>query len=209
MLCFYAARFPSVEINYTFQRDLSAKTLSRWIADTPPGFEFALKANRSITHIWRLGAEAAAPLREFLDSAGPLGDRLGPVLFQCHPTFKVDLARLNDFLALLPDGRRFAFEFRHESWWTDATKDALAANGAAWCTADTDDHDAPLDRSAPGFAYVRLRKTDYEDETLVRWAKDIGETLDDGTDVYCYLMHEDQCRGVRFAQRLQQMLARE
>ncbi len=206
MLSFYAQRFPSVEINYTFQRNPSEKTLAKWIADTPESFVFSLKANRAITHNRRLKPDAAEPLAEFLTAIAPLGARAGAVLFQCPPTFKADVPRLREFLGLLPDTGRFAFEFRHESCRNDDVFAALSERGAAWCVADTDDYEAPFVRTAPGFAYLRLRKTFYDDETLARWAKDIGETLADGLDVYCYLKHEEEGRGVHFARTLAELV---
>jgi uncharacterized protein YecE (DUF72 family) len=206
MLAYYASRFGSVEINYTFQRNPSEKMLAKWILETPEAFRFSLKANRVITHNRRLKPEAAEPLAEFLRSIGPLAGRTGAVLVQCPPNFKADLPRLEGFLELLPPEGRFAFEFRHETWDTDDVRSFLASRGAAWCVADTDERDAPFVRTAPGFAYVRLRKTAYEDEALGRWAKDISEALADGIDVYCYLKHEDEGRGVHFARTLAELI---
>ena len=202
MLRYYAERFPSVEINYTFQRNPSEKMLAKWTRDTPDGFVFSLKANRAITHNRRLKPEAAEPLTEFLRSIEPLGDRTGPVLFQCPPSFKADNPRLEAFVDILPEARRYAFEFRHETCDTDEVRGILAKRGIAWCVADTDERDAAFIRTAPAFGYLRLRKTMYDDEALSRWAKDIGEALADDVDVYCYLKHEDEGRGVHFARRL-------
>jgi uncharacterized protein YecE (DUF72 family) len=206
MLRFYSQRFASVEINYTFQRELSEKVLAKWVAETPESFVFALKAHRAITHNLRLKPEAAEPLAAFLASVEPLGARAGAILFQCPPNFKMDLERLRAFLTLLPESGRYAFEFRHESCRDDTVLEALAERGVGWCVADTDDYDAPFVRTAPGFVYLRLRKSLYEDEALSRWAKQISETLSDGVDVYCYLKHEDEGRGVHFAHSLLQLV---
>jgi uncharacterized protein YecE (DUF72 family) len=201
MLSYYATQLPSVEVNYTFQRTATEKTIARWIAGTPDGFRFSLKAHRRITHVRRL-ADAGEPLSTFLGSIEGLGPRVGAVLFQCPPTLRADVPLLEAFLAQLPLDRRFAFEFRHASWNDDAVRAALASRGAAWCVADTDDADAQLERTAPGFVYVRLRKTVYEDEALSRWSKAIGEALDDGADVYCYVKHEDEGRCADYARAL-------
>jgi uncharacterized protein YecE (DUF72 family) len=206
MLAYYAQRFPSVEINYTFQTTPEEKTLLRWIADTPDDFVFSLKAHRSITHMRRLSAEAAEPLAEFLTSCKPLEGRLGAVLFQCPPNMKADLPRLEAFLASLPKGRRYAFEFRHGTWNDDAVYEVLRAHDIAWCVADTDEITCSFVRTARDFAYLRLRKTMYEDEELAGWAKQIGEALADGVDVYCYFKHEGEARGVRFARALGALL---
>src|SRR5499427_1363505 len=112
MLPYYAERFSTVEINYTFYRMPNAKTVAGWDADTPAHFRFALKAPQRITHYARL-REIDAPLAYFIDIARRLGPKLGPILFQLPPNFKKDTARLDGLLALLPADLRCAFEFRH------------------------------------------------------------------------------------------------
>ncbi|MFY9588301.1 MAG: DUF72 domain-containing protein [Actinomycetota bacterium] len=206
MLAFYARRLSSVEINYTFQNNPSEKTLAKWIADTPEDFVFSLKAHRAITHMFRLSPGAAGPLEELLTSCGPLGRRLGAIFFQLPPNMKADLPRLETFLASLPRDHRYAFEFRHGTWNDAAVYDLLRAHEVAWCVADTDEIPCSFVRTATDFAYLRLRKTVYEDEELVEWAKQIGEALADGVDVYCYFKHKDESRGVHFAQALGGML---
>jgi uncharacterized protein YecE (DUF72 family) len=206
MLSYYATRFSSVEINYTFQTTPEEKTLRKWVADTPDDFVFSLKAHRTITHMRRLSPEAAEPLAVFLASCTPLEGRLGAILFQCPPNMKADLPRLEAFLSFLPTGRRYAFEFRHGTWNDDAVYEVLRSKGAAWCVADTDEIPCAFTRTAPGFAYLRLRKTFYEDEELAGWAKHIGEALAEGVDVYCYFKHEEAGRGVHFARSLGAML---
>ncbi|MGH2728424.1 MAG: DUF72 domain-containing protein [Actinomycetota bacterium] len=208
MLRYYATRFGSVEINYTYRRDPSEKMLAKWVGDTPEGFAFALKGHRRITDQWRRDPSVAEPLDAFLKTVEPLGSRVGVIFIQGPHNLKSEPAMLQDFLPLLPTGRRFAFDFRHQSWRTDAVKEAIAEHRAAWCVADTDDHDASFEVTSPGFAYVRLRKSAYEDEALARWAKDIARALEEGTDVYCYFKHQDGDggRGVRLAGRLQELL---
>lgn len=209
MLRHYATRLGSLEINYTYRRDPSEKMLAKWAADTPEDFAFSLKAHRRITDQWRKDPSVAEPLARFLEMVSPLEPRVGPVFIQGPHNLKMAAGMLEAFLPLLPAGRRFAFDFRHPSWRDDAVKDAVAAHGAAWCVADTDDHDAPFERTAPNFAYVRLRKSSYDDATLGRWAKDIGAALEDGTDVYCYFKHEDGDggRGAALALRFLELLA--
>jgi uncharacterized protein YecE (DUF72 family) len=206
MLAYYSSKFPSVEINYTFQRNPTETMIAKWLRDTPPEFRFSFKANRAITHNRRLSREAAAPLAALLAAIEPLGERAGAILFQCPPNFKLDLERIKDFLTMLPPGGRYAFEFRHESCRDDSVIDALADRDVAWCVAETDDYDAPLIRTARDFTYIRLRKAAYEDEQLARWAKEIESALGDGIDVYCYLKHEDEGRGAHFAQALAEMV---
>ncbi|MGH9002403.1 MAG: DUF72 domain-containing protein [Acidimicrobiia bacterium] len=209
MLGAYAERFPSVEINYTFRRRPSASTLETWAAATPESFTFACKAPMGITHFGRLAGIAAERLAEFLEVMAPLGERLGPILVQCPPNLRYDPAVLDGFLALLA-GRpqRFAMEFRHPSFDADEVPDKLAAAGVAWCVADSDDREGRFLRTAPDFAYVRLRREAYDPPALTRWAKPIKAALDAGADVYCYRKHEGKDTGPDDALALQDLVAR-
>ena len=204
MLPYYASRFDSVEINYTFRRLPAETTLRAWSERTPERFRFALKAHQRITHTRRLdvGEEGVS---WFLDRVRPLGERLGPILFQCPPSLQLDRARLDAFLATLPNGLRYAMEFRHPSW--AEVRETLADRGIAWCVAETDE--TPADAAWPAgqpFGYLRLRKERYADEELRAWADRVRSTLATGRDVYCYLKHEEKGTGPRYAQRLADLL---
>jgi uncharacterized protein YecE (DUF72 family) len=196
MLGYYAARLGSVEINYTFRHHPSTSTMAGWMAATPATFRFSVKAHQRITHTTRL--KDLEPALYFVSRVVELGDRLGPVLVQCPPNMKLDRPRLEAFLAGLPSGPRYAFEFRHPSW-TEA-RELLLGSGAAVVVSDTDEEplpDAPLD--AGRFVYMRLRKTAYDEAALDRWASRIGEALAKGTEVYCYFKHEDDGLGPKLA----------
>ncbi len=198
MLSFYATRFGSVEINYTFRRDASPKTMEAWAAATPASFRFVLKANQRITHFRRL--TDPEPAVAFLQGAAPLGERLGPVLFQCPPQMKREPGRLEAFLDGLPaSGYRFAFEFRHPSWEEDA--DTLADRGAAWVVGDSDERPWTSD-DIPGtaFAYLRLRRADYGTEDIEAWGARIRRARSRGTDVFCFVKHEEDAAGPELAE---------
>src|SRR3989442_14142123 len=106
MLPFYAGRFGSVEINYTFRQQPAEKTLLAWREATPDGFLFALKAHQRITHWMRLaGADEA--VSTFLDRIRLLGPRLGPILFQCPPNLQYDRSLIESFLGYLPPTFRY------------------------------------------------------------------------------------------------------
>lgn len=201
MLAYYSSRFPSVEINYTFRRHPSEKTLRTWLERTAPGFRFALKAHQRITHTHRL-ADADEAVSAFLGRVRVLGDRLGPLLFQCPPSLRFDRGLIEAFLASLPPTFRYAMEFRHPSW--EEARPILEAQGVAWCVADTDERPAEAVSAEP-FAFLRLRRERYEEEDLARWAARIGEALRAGRDVYCYVKHEDAGAGPRYAQRLAEL----
>jgi uncharacterized protein YecE (DUF72 family) len=198
MLRHYAERLPTVEINNTFYRMPAESMLARWHEEVPAHFAFALKAPRRITHEKRL-REAEGEVAEFLRRAGALGDKLGSVLFQLPPFLRKDIERLREFLAQLPAGTRSAFEFRHDSWQDDEVYAALREHGAMLCVADTDEGDTPFVVTAER-AYVRLRRTHYDDADLRAWAERIAAQKLGFT--YVYFMHEDEALGTRFAQKL-------
>jgi uncharacterized protein YecE (DUF72 family) len=206
MLPFYAKRFGSVEINYTFRQQPAEKTLVTWRDATPEGFLITLKAHQRITHWLRL-ANADESVATFLDRAKVLGSRLGPILFQCPPNLPFDRALIENFLGFLPPTYRYAFEFRHPSW--AEARDILANQGAAWCLAETDESaapDAPL-QTEP-FVYLRLRKLEYGEDEIQAWAGRVSGALAQGADVFCYIKHEDKGAGPIFAERLGELVER-
>ena len=189
MLAYYAARLPTVEINNTFYRMPKTSVLENWAATAPEGFRFAIKASRRITHMSRLRAETAAESLQFLyKNLAALGAKRGPVLFQLPPFFKKDLARLTEFLGLLPEGHRAAFEFRNDSWFGDDVYAALKKAGAALCLSEREDNASPpLVETAP-WGYVRLRLEDYSEGDLRLWAERLAATA--WREIYVYFMHE-------------------
>lgn len=204
MLSFYATRFSSVEINYTFRQRPAETTLAKWREATPQGFLVTLKAHQRITHWLRL-ANADEAVSNFLERAKTLQSRLGVILFQCPPNLAYDRSLIENFLAFLPPTFRYAFEFRHPSW--AEAKELLASQGAAWCLAETDQQTAgesPV--PAEPFAYLRLRKEHYADEDLREWAGRIRGALERGADVFCYFKHEEKGAGPIFAQRMYELV---
>ena len=203
MLAYYAERFPTVEINYTFYRIPNEKLLAGWSAGTPDNFSFTLKAPRRITHDAKLQRCEDLTLT-FCRTAQTLGPKLGTLLFQLPPTFKQDLAVLRDFLQLLPHGTRAAFEFRHASWHDDAVFAELRARNVALCVADSEKMSTPVETTAD-YAYFRLRDEGYQEADIERWAQTIGG-LPQVTDAFVYFKHEEQGLGPEFARRLMQAL---
>jgi uncharacterized protein YecE (DUF72 family) len=204
MLPFYAEHFPTTEVNYTFHRIPSAKTIENWKQQTPARFRFGLKAPQKITHFARL-RDCADTLRYFHDVTSALGEKLGPVLFQLPPNFKRDTVLLADFVNGLPGGMRAAFEFRHESWFTDEIYEALKARGAALCIADMEEITTPPVTTAD-WGYLRLRREDYGAKDVEHWAEFVRGQNTRWGDVFIYFKHEEAGAGPRLAKQMMDML---
>jgi uncharacterized protein YecE (DUF72 family) len=198
----YAERLNCVEINYTFRRLPSASTLANWVEATPPGFVFAVKANMRITHILRL-KNAAEATELFLKMIDPLRSsrRLGPILFQLPPAVKCDIALLRDYLELLPRDLRYAFEFRHASWLTDAVYDALREKNVSLCVAESERLEVPEVITAD-FVYYRLRKPDYTEADVDSIAARAADLVSGGRDLYLMFKHEETPEGALNAERV-------
>jgi uncharacterized protein YecE (DUF72 family) len=198
----YASRLNCVEINYTFRRLPSASTLESWVAATPPGFVFAVKANQRITHIARL-KNAGEATELFFRMIDPLrtARRLGPVLFQLPPNLKCDVPLLREYLTLLPEGLRYAFEFRNESWLAEPVYDELRARNISLCVAESERLEVPEVITAD-FVYYRLRKPDYTEADVDAFAARAKELLAGGRDLYLMFKHEETPEGALNAETL-------
>lgn len=197
MLAYYASQFRSVEINNSFYRMPAEKTLQQWTEQVPPHFRFVLKAPQRITHFTRLKEESKDPLEFFLKTAKTLGAQLGPLLFQLPPNLKLDLARLQNFLAWLPPGIRAAFEFRHNSWFDDGVYDALRTANKALCIADTEAEQTPRVVTTSDWGYLRLRRMEYAPADVSEWAA--WTRSQTWADAFVFFKHEDAGTGPRLA----------
>jgi uncharacterized protein YecE (DUF72 family) len=204
MLPYYAERFPTVEINYTFYRMPTPAQLARWAQQVPPGFRFTLKAPRRITHDRRL-AGAGDLVRAFCDAAAELGPRLGALLFQLPPSFRKDVAALDRFLDDLPPRVCAAFEFRHDSWLDDEVYARLRDRNLALCIADNGERTTPVITTAD-YAYMRLRDEGYTEQDISAWARTAADLASQSREVFVYFKHEEQGKGPQFARLLQQAL---
>lgn len=204
MLPFYAARFPTVEINYTFYRMPTEKLVAGWAAQTPSPFKLTLKAPRRITHDSRL-KNCGELVNAFCQVAGTLEAKLGALLFQLPPTAKKDLALFDAFLAELPPKVTAAFEFRHASWFDADVFERLARRNLALCVADSEKLSTPV-RVTADYAYFRLRDEGYTADDIGRWAETIARDTASCRDVFVYFKHEEEGKGPLFARLLMERL---
>lgn len=202
MLGIYAAALGAVEAHATYRRLPAAAALERWCDQVPPGFRFAPKAHMGITHRRDLdGVEDR--VAAFLAAIAPLGDRLGPVLLAL-PHQEPDLGRLDRLLAALPQppiGPIAAFELGPR-WNVDPVLDRLAAHGATLAVVDDDSDDEPGPLTVGPAFYLRLRRADYDDESLAGWAERLAKHRADGRDGYVFFKHDDRGAGPSYARRL-------
>jgi uncharacterized protein YecE (DUF72 family) len=201
-LGYYAQQLNTVEVNFTFRQLVKESTIQNWLKETPAHFRFGVKAHQVITHIKRLkGTGDFVP--RFLATIEPLASagKLGPVLFQLPPNLKADAALLEDFLAILPRTVPAAFEFRHVSWFTDATWDALRSSRAAVCVAETETMTTP-DVVTADFAYYRFRKPNYTAEERRLMVEKVREHIAAGRNVFAYFKHEETAEGAIYAVEL-------
>lgn len=203
MLAFYAERFNTVEVNYTFYRMPTPPLLQGWAKGTPDDFTFTLKAPRRITHDSKL-QRVEELTHVFCKTAAGLGPKLGVLLFQLPPTFKRDDRVFGEFLDLMPEGTRAAFEFRHVSWHDETVFDALRRRNLALCIADSEKVSTPVVATAD-YSYFRLRDEGYQPADIERWGTTISG-LSGPSSAYVYFKHEEQGKGPEFAALLKKGL---
>jgi uncharacterized protein YecE (DUF72 family) len=198
-LQYYATQLNAAEVNFTFRQLVKETTAQKWIAETPAGFRFSVKAHQVITHIKRL-KKTEDFIPRFLSTIEPLAQagKLGPVLFQLPPNLKADAILLGEFLSTLPRGVASAFEFRHTSWFTDEIFDLLKSSNRALCVAETEERVTP-DVVTADFCYYRYRKPSYTPEERQTMVNRIQEHRSQGRDVFAYFKHEETPQGALYA----------
>lgn len=205
-LSYYTTRLNTVEVNFTFRQLVKETTIQNWMQETPAHFRFGIKAHQVITHIKRLkGTEDF--VSRFLATIEPLAaaGKLGPVLFQLPPNLKADAELLKNFLGILPRTLPAAFEFRHDSWFSETTWNLLRASNAALCVAETESMNTP-DIATAAFVYYRFRKPTYTGEERQNMIDRIKHHLADDRDVFAYFKHEESPEGALYAVELLQEL---
>ena len=211
----YAQVFGAVEIDTSFYRPHQAKTYARWAAATPPGFRFAVKLPRQITHDQPL-RDAAGLLETFLDQAGALGDRLGCLLVQLAPSLAFDAAMVDDFLHLLRDRHAgpVALEPRHKTWFSPDADALLARHRVGRVLADPVLHDGgEAPGGWPGLVYLRLHGSPriyysgYPAATLEALARRLRQAGDAGSDCWCVFDNTAAGLAIPDALTLQALLA--
>ena len=208
---FYAETFDTVELNTSFYHLPRAESFTKWRDQAPPGFRYAVKAPRFITHMKKL-KDCAEPVGEFLGRARNLGPAIGPILYQLPPRWAFNRERLEAFFDLLPSDLTHVFEFREKSWLVAETLQLLDRYGASFCVQDM--AGSATERWAVGrIAYVRFHGGvgkywgRYSDETLLSWSDWIAEQARGGRPVWCYFNNDIDGHAIHDAQTLKAMVA--
>lgn len=206
----YALTFDTVEINNSFYRLPPADTFAKWRDQAPPGFIYAVKANRFITQAKKL-KDCAEPIARMMEPIRQLGHTLGPILYQLPPRFRINLERLEDFLSLLPRDLTHVFEFRDKSWLTDATFHLLDQHSASFCVHDMPGSATPRLTAGP-IAYIRFHGGEgkywgrYSDHRLLGWTDWIVEQAKAGRGVWAYFNNDIDGHAVQDALTLKSMV---
>ena len=201
----YAARFATVESNNAFYRLPGPHTFAAWSQRTPADFVMAVKASRFLTHVKRL-RDPAEPVERFVEHAGHLGPKLGPVLLQLPPSLRADPGLLEEALRCFPPGIRVALEPRHQTWFNDRVLELLAARDAAMCLTDRARRRSPVWRTA-GWTYLRFHEgvaepwPCYGRQALATWAEALAATWGPAADAYVYFNNDPGGCAVRDAVR--------
>jgi uncharacterized protein YecE (DUF72 family) len=214
-LAFLARSFPTVEINYSYYQLPPRKTFELWHRKAPPGFVFAVKASRYLTHMKKL-KDPEEPLERLLGNASGLESNFGPLLFQFPRRWDLDLERLAAFFEALRKypAHRYAFEFRHKSWLVPEAYELLRANTAALCLPIGWGIPLAIELTAD-WTYIRFhggeRSHFFEDDELAPWAARIRQWRAEGVDSYSYFNNDTLWQGrpaaIDNARRLSEMVA--
>jgi uncharacterized protein YecE (DUF72 family) len=213
LLAYYARHFSTVEINRSFYRQPSREQFAAWARQAVavhPGFRFAVKASRYLTHLKKL-LDTGSGISRLMDAVGGLGAALGPLLFQLPPRWHSNAERLERFIAALPSGYLYAFEFREPSWYQPDILRILEHHGCALVIPIAGSDQAPRSLPTLGpFAYLRFHwgahGTGFGDEELRFWAERMTTMAAAGRDVYAYFNNDPDGHAIADAQRLRSLL---
>ncbi len=209
-LKYYSGNFCTVEINTSFYRLPQENTIKVWTETVPEDFIFSAKASRYITHMKKLtDPQKTTPL--FFERIQGFKDKLGPILFQLPPHFEVNPERLKNFLKILPENYKYAFEFRDSSWFNPLIYEILREHNIAFCIYNLGDYSSPKEITAD-FVYIRyhgpinLGQGMYNEEQITKFSNDIKEYLKSSKEVYCYFNNDDSGFAPKNAEQLKKLL---
>lgn len=200
-LSYYSRIFNTVELNVTFYRLPAEKSFLNWFKSTPPGFRFAVKGPRQLTHYARLNLTERHLdyLKLFSDRVSRLETKLSCVLWQLPPGLQADTELLEEFLAAVAPvfsaHTGHAFEFRNDSWFTDEIYAVLEKHHATLVCSHSARYPMKCIKTAD-FSYYRfhgpgsLYNSRYDEKELDDWVEKIAEYVKNDRTVFVYFNND-------------------
>jgi uncharacterized protein YecE (DUF72 family) len=217
MFSHYSKFFHTVEINSTFYRYPSDGMIFGLIRNAPPGFIFAAKLPKIITHDKWLNMDSGVEndTHKFLRLMRPLAERLGPILVQLRPKFNFQdhCGNLEEYLDMIPKNFDWAVEFRNESWLRDETFDILRKYNVAYTVVD-EPLLPPEVHTTADFAYIRWHghgsqlwyDYEYKNDQLEYWKPKVEEITKQVRRTYGYFNNHFNANAVKNAVEILELL---
>ena len=213
-LSFYSGVFESTEINGSFYRLPTKKTVENWVNAVPDDFRFCVKMSRFLTQIKRL-KEPEEPIERFFDVFAAMQRKMGPVLIQLPPSLKFDYDLAEYFYQLLKDkysSNSFALEGRHETWLSEDSLNLMAKYDVAFVISNSGGFFPYKEAVTAKNIYIRFHgpeekfKSRYDDETLNYYADLIKVWLKENHDVWAFFNNTYYQDAIENASKLKSLL---
>mgnify|MGYP006300896705 CR=1 FL=1 len=210
MLAYYSQNFSTVEINNTFYQLPEVQSVKNWMANTPDGFTFVVKASRYITHMKNL-KDPKESTHKFFDVIRHLKPKLGPILFQLPTNWHVNVKRLESFLKVLPEHHDYVIELRHSSWFCEEIFETLMDHEITLCFHDFSGKKTPLEITNDKLIYVRLHGVEghyekkYSTEQLRWWAEKLEAWSEKVKEIYVFFNNDARANAIENAKQIWKM----
>jgi uncharacterized protein YecE (DUF72 family) len=206
---YYSKHFNTVEINNTFYRFPTEKTVKGWYKRTPDEFKITLKANQLITHRRRFKYTQNI-INRFYRLAESLEDKLSCILFQIPPQKSKDIDFLKNALSQLDSSKNNIIEFRHPSWIDDEVYDLLKEFSVSFCSVSSSDFQEELIITSD-IGYIRFHgkgpekyRYSYSKDELDKWGEKIKNESPKST--FCYFNNDYNANAPKNCMALKKIL---
>ncbi len=227
-LVYYGSRFDCLEVNSSYYRLFNPATFFHMANKVPDGFQFTVKAYRSLTH--EISSDNAGDFAAFRESLGPLieAGKFGCVLAQ-FPTSFHNTPGNRQYLAHLCDefiAHTLVIEFRNREWVRDEVYDFLRSRKVGWCAVDEPQFRSlmpPLVVATSPIGYVRFHGRNYQTwwtsgskkrydylysrEELLEWVPKIRKLAQETDRVYVFMNNCFMGQAAKNAEEMRTLLA--
>lgn len=205
---YYSSIFDTVEINNTFYRFPTEKSLLNWKDTVQKNFQFTLKGHRYITHRKKL-KEIGQSVQDFEALAKLLKKNLGCILWQLPPNLHRNDEKLDNFCHTLDPGFKNVLEFRHESWYVKEVYKILEKHDIIFSAISSPEFSDELITTSK-IGYLRFHGTGrdwydhlYTKDELKEWHKKI--TASGLKEIYIYFNNDIHAHAPKNAQELMEL----